>query len=181
MTEISLVVGGVVALILVGVGTAFVPGIAPGGDAGVGTESSATEATVGETTGSGMADGETTDEQTTADTQPFVISIDNIEECGRTCRDVTSTLTNQQATTAEDVTVSTNLYAGTDTGGDTLWQRADTIGTLGDGESYTATIRIDLGYSDAYAVKQADGWILIQTTVETATRTVTFTEKRQVA
>lgn len=193
MARTALVVGGVVALLLVGVGAAFTPvmGPEPAEDSGTDTESSLTETasgevTGGETTGNEMAGGETTggevtDEETTADTQPFVISTERIEACGRTCRDVTSALTNQQATTAESVTVSTRLYAGTETDGDTLWEGTEAIGSLGGGESYTTTTRINLGYGDAYAVKQADGWIAIQTTVRTAEQTVTFTERRQVA
>jgi hypothetical protein len=193
MTRRSLVVAGVVTLLLVGAGTAFVPGMGSGSDTGVNPESTATETTGGETTSNAMASGgaadgdgetssgDTTHEEGTTDTPPFVISTDSIEECGWTCRDVTSALTNHQATTAENVTVTTDLYAGNETDGDTLWEGSEAIGTIGEGESYTTTTRINLGYIDAFAVKQADGWISIETTVRTADQTVTFSEQRQVA
>jgi hypothetical protein len=94
---------------------------------------------------------------------------------------VTSTLTNQQDTTAEDVTVYTRIYAGNGTDGDQVWEGSESVGTLDASESYTATKRVELSFADAYAIDQEDGWITVQTTVETADQTVTFTEQRQVA
>ena len=123
--------------------------------------------------------GETTTPAATP-TPPFGFAIENIEECGQTCRDVTSTLTNQQDTTAEDVVVYTRIFAGQGTDGDVVWRGDADVGTLGPGQSYTTTRRVELGFQDALAVQNADGWITVQTTVETADRTVTFTEQRQV-
>lgn len=55
------------------------------------------------------------------------------------------------------------------------------VGTLEAGGSYTVTRRVELSFGDAYAIDQEDGWIPIQTTVETADQTVTFTDQLQVA
>lgn len=177
-----LAVGGVVALLLAGVAGAFITGFGPApGGSGDDVESFPTEtgtaATESPTSGS-TSGGETT--ATTA-TPPFGFTIDSIEQCGRTCRDVTSTLTNQQETTAEDVTVYTRIYVGNGTDGDVAWGGSEPVGTLESGESYTATRRVELSYSDALAVEQNGGWVTVQTTVQTSEQTLTFTEQRQVA
>ncbi|MFC7026634.1 hypothetical protein ACFQH8_02085 [Halomicroarcula sp. GCM10025710] len=48
---------------------------------------------------------------------PFALKIDEIRDCGRTCRDVTSTLRNEQQTSATDIGVTATIYAGRGTGG----------------------------------------------------------------
>lgn len=130
--------------------------------------------------------GETTIESgdssttTATPTPPFGFAINAIEECGQTCRDVTSTLTNQQDATAENVTVYTRIVVGQGTGGDEIWRGQEDVGTLSAGESYTAEKRVELSLSDGLAVENNDGWITVQTTVETEEQTVTFTDERQV-
>lgn len=111
---------------------------------------------------------------------PFGFVIENVESCGTTCRNVTSTLVNQQDKTAEDITVHTRIFAGRGTDGDEIWRGQEGVGTLGAGESYTTTRQVELSYSEALAVQNNDGWITIQTTVETADQTVTFSDERQV-
>jgi hypothetical protein len=110
----------------------------------------------------------------------FAFAIDRIEECGRTCRDVTSTLTNGGAA-ASDVTVYTRIYAGNGTDGDVLWAGRERVGALGAGESYTTTERVELSLTDAVAVESEDGWITVRTTIKSAERTVTTTQRRRVA
>lgn len=122
----------------------------------------------------------TTDEASTA-TPPFGFAIDTIEECGQTCRDVTSTLSNQQDTTAENVTVHTRILAGQGTDGDVVWRGSEDVGTLPAGESYTTTRQVELSFADALTVENNGGWITVQTTVETADGSVTFTDERRVA
>lgn len=178
-----LVVGGAVALLLAGVAGAVVTGIgpAPGSDSGADIAEFPTET---DSTSSGGDDGTSdsgTERTATASTVPFALSIDSIEDCGQTCRDVTSTLTNRQDTAATDVTVYTRVYAGNGTGGDLVWEGTESVGTLDAGESYTATKRVELSYGEAYTIDQNDGWVTVQTTVQTDERTVTFTEQRQVA
>jgi hypothetical protein len=107
--------------------------------------------------------------------------IDNIEECGQTCRDVTSTLSNQQDATAENVTVHTRILAGQGTDGDVVWRGSEDVGTLPAGESSTTTRQVELSFADALKIENNGGWITVQTTVETADGSVTFTDERQVA
>ncbi|EMA00683.1 hypothetical protein SAMN05443574_101104 [Haloarcula vallismortis] len=116
-----------------------------------------------------------------ASSPPFDFTVGAVEECSRTCRDVTSTLTNQQNSTAESITVYTRIYAGNTTDGDAVWEGSEDVGRLESKGSYTTTRRVDLSFGDAYAIEQADGWITIRTTVETADRTVTLSEQRKVA
>lgn len=116
----------------------------------------------------------------TTEAEPFTVIADNTEKCGRTCRDVTSTVTNQQNTTAEDVSVSTRVHAGNDTRGVLVWKGSENVGTLEADESHTATERIELSLGQAISVERAGGWITITTTIETTDQTVTLTEQRQV-
>jgi hypothetical protein len=109
----------------------------------------------------------------------FAFAIDRIEECGRSCRDVTSTLTNDGAD-ATDVTVYTRIYVGNGTDGDVIWEGNERVGDLGAGESYTTTERVELSLVDAVVVESAGGWITVQTTVQSDETTVTFTQRRQV-
>jgi hypothetical protein len=124
--------------------------------------------------------GDGGDTTTATATPPFAFSVDRIETCGTTCRDVTSRLTNQRDEVASDVAVTTRIYAGNGTDGDAVWTGSEQVGRLGPGESYTATRRVELSYGDAFAVRN-EGWVTVETTVRTADRTVTDTDRRQVA
>ena len=191
-----------VVLLLVGggIGAAFVTGFGPfsggpdGGDQS--TESFPTQTQTSTPSGgdTGGSDGETSggdgetsdsdDADSTAEsssTPPFTVTIDRIEECGQTCRDVTSTLTNQQETDATGVTVYSRIFVGNSTASDDeIWRGSQQVGALAAEESFTATRRVELSYSEAFAVQQADGWITIQTTIQTDQRTLTYTERRDV-
>jgi hypothetical protein len=174
----------VLALLVAVVAGAVVVGgdVLPGGDEAESGEFPTATSTPQETA-QGSADSESTgtaSDGAETPTPPFGFVIENIEECGTTCRDVTTTLTNQQDATAEDITVYSRIFAGQGTDGEEVWRGEEPVGTLEAGESYTTTRQVELSYSEAYAVRQEDGWITIQTTVETADRTVTFTEQRQV-
>ena len=116
------------------------------------------------------------------DMEPFRFTVDNTEECGTTCRDVTATLNNEQNETATGITTYVRIYAGennTDTG-DIVWEGTSDIGTLEAGESHTTTERVELSLQDARKVDQNNGWITIQTTVESDDTIVTFQENEQV-
>lgn len=113
--------------------------------------------------------------------QPFAVTIDNVERCGTTCRDVTTTLRNKRRTTARNVTVRTRLFAGRGTDGEVVWQGTERVGRLGPEASTTATNRVTLSVREGLDIRSAGGWVTIQTTVETATDTVRFSERRQVA
>ncbi|MDZ7700841.1 MAG: hypothetical protein U5J98_01550 [Halobacteriales archaeon] len=120
---------------------------------------------------------------TATETPPFSFTIDEIEECGQTCRDVTATLHNNQDETATGTTVFTRVFAGednTDTA-DLVWEGKEEVGTLEAGTSHTTTRRVELSLQDARKIEQNDGWITIVTTVQTDERTVTFRDSEQVA
>ena len=177
----------VLALLVAVVAGAVVVGddVLPGSDETEGGEFPTATTTPQETAqtdedGGSAESTESTAAAASTPTAPFGFVIENIEECGTTCRDVTTTLTNQQDTTAEDITVYSRIFAGQGTDGEEVWRGQESVGTLEASESYTTTRQVELSYSEAYAVRNEDGWITIQTTVETADQTVTFTEQRQV-
>jgi hypothetical protein len=147
-----------------------------GGDDAGGNDAGASG---GDATSAPDGGSDTTD--ATASTQRFGFAIGAVEQCGQTCRDVTSTLTNTQDTDATDVTVHTRIFVGQGTDSDVIWRGTEAVGALGAGESYTTTRQVDLSFADALAVQNAGGWITVQTSVETADRTVTVTDERQVA
>lgn len=95
----KLVVAGVIVLVA-GAGVAFVAGVGPvpGAESGDDVESFPTETT-------GSEAPQPTNEDTDASSAPYTMTVDSIEECGNTCRDVTTTLTNERSTAASDVTV----------------------------------------------------------------------------
>lgn len=161
------------------------PSTSGGDDAGLSDEEFPTATptpTPDDGDGSSGGDGDATTATPTAEPAPFDVSIVDVAECGDTCRDVTVDLTNQQETDATGVTVYTRIFAGNSTDeGDQVWSGEEDVGTLPAGETYTATKTVDLSLSEALAVDQADGWITVQTTIETDDQTLTFTERRQVA
>lgn len=120
---------------------------------------------------------------TSPEEEPFAFTVDQIEECGLTCRDVTATLHNQQDTGATDVTVYVQIYAGENNTAedDLVWEGSEDVGRLVAGDSSTSTRRVELSLADARKVDQRDGWITIVTTVESAEETVTFQDTEQVA
>ncbi|MFB6156732.1 MAG: hypothetical protein ABEJ34_02690 [Haloferacaceae archaeon] len=169
---------GVVAVVLLAGGVAFATGFgpAPGGESGseVGEFPTATATPTPSDGGTGTA-------TETVERPAFAFTIDRIEECGRTCRDVTSTLANDGDARATNVVVYTRVFVGNGTDGDVVWSGSESVGTLDPGATHTATRRVKLSYSEGLAVRNADGLITIQTTVESDQRTVTFTRQRQVA
>ncbi|KAA9399123.1 hypothetical protein Har1130_13030 [Haloarcula sp. CBA1130] len=183
MNRRLLAAGIVVVLLLAGVGGAFVAGTGPFQAESGDSDRSEFPTGTAEATESGTAntEGAAGSAVGAASTPPFTFTVDAIEECGQTCRDVTSTLTNQQNSTAEDVTVYTRIYAGNSTDGDVVWEGSEDVGTLEVGGSYTTTRRVDLSFGDAFAIERAGGWITVRTTVETADRAVSLTDQRKVA
>lgn len=167
-----LVAGGVATALAVGVGPV------PGGDTGeTANDRPAAAATPGPTSGSGVAPATATPEPR----PEFAVIVDRTERCGQVCRDVTSTIENTGTEAATGTTVDTRVYVGRDTGGDVVWRGTEAIGSLGPGATFTTTTRVELSYAGAAAVRTADGWITVQTAVESDQRTVTFAESRQVA
>ncbi|MFB6119158.1 hypothetical protein [Halosegnis sp.] len=178
-------IGGLAVVVLVapvGAGalaTGFGP--APGGDSGTPAPTPVSTGTVYDGDGGG-SDGGGSDTTATQAPPPFDFTIDSIEKCGQTCRDVTATLSNQQSTAASGVTVYTQIYAGNTTDSDDrVWSGTEDVGALAANDSYTSTNRVELSLTEANKVQNNDGWITIVTTVESDDTTITFTERRDVA
>lgn len=173
-----------VTVVLV-VGAGFMLGVGPlesaSGITSGASESVATPADTG-TVYKDSGSGNSSSDGSGDTSAPFSFAIQNIEKCGQTCRDVTVTLTNNQDQQASDVTVYTRIYAGNSTAKeDLIWKGKRDIGTMAAGESVTRTQRVKLSFQEAYAVKQADGWITVVTTIESADTTITFKDNRDVA
>lgn len=173
---------GLVVLLVAGVAVAGAVvtgfGPAPGGDTGPPASTVESTGTVYDSSGS---DSSST-EDTAMSGPPFSFSIDNIAECGQTCRDVTATLSNEQDTAASNVTVYTSIYAGNSTdSSDRVWSGTEDVGNMEAGGTHTSTNRIELSFAEANQIQNNDGWITVVTTVESAEQTVTFKDRRQVA
>ena len=181
MNRSTVVVGLVVLLVLVaGAGTVLYTGVgpAPGGDSDDTIEEFPTA-----TPADGAGAEADSDTESSADTPPFSFTIDDVVECGMTCRDVTATLHNNQDRTATGVNVFIRVFAGednTDTD-DLVWEGVAEVGPLEANASHTSTERIELSFQEARTIDQRGGWITILTTVDTDTRTVTFQDSEQVA
>ncbi|MFC7069225.1 hypothetical protein [Halobaculum lipolyticum] len=189
----------VVAVVAVGGAAAFVAGIGPlddfadgGDDAAAGTPAS-TGTVYDDASGSGADGGEAgtadagtgasagADASDTRSLPPYTFAVQSIEECGRTCRDVTVRLDNNRDETATGVSVYTRIYAGNSTAdGDKVWEGTRDVGTMEPGASARETSRVELSLSEGFRIQQADGWITIVTTVESDDVTITFKERRDV-
>ena len=118
-------------------------------------------------------------EPTQTPTRPahdFAFQTVGMKSCGSTCRDVTVRLTNRGTETATGVTVKSRIIAG----GDQIWSGTEKIGRVQPGESVTRTKRVNLGFLDAAAVQQNNGYVTIKTTVKWDSGTQTFTERTKV-
>lgn len=181
-----LVAAAVVVIVATGGAAAFAAGVgpAPGGNSGdeisdfpTATATPNGGASAAESTATGTATGSATPEPR----PEFVTTVESVERCGQTCRDVPSAVTNEGSADATGVTVYTRIFVGQETSGDVVWTGTADVGRLPAGASHATTKRVELSLADAAAVRSADGWITIQTTIQSDQRTVTFAESRQVA
>ena len=171
----------VVIVLALGIGAAYWTGFGPA-PGGAGDDEPLTEFP----TQTPAADGSTvrtTVTSTTTAGPPFVFTIDRVEDCGLTCREVTATLQNSQAEPATGVTVYSRIYAGQNTTASDaiVWEGKDDVGTIEAGAAYTSTRRVELSLAEASAIERAGGWVTIVTTVDSDERTVTFRDSEQVA
>jgi hypothetical protein len=117
----------------------------------------------------------------TATAAPFDVSVQRVTQCGRTCRDMTISLANEQPTAAEDVTVYTRMVAGTGTDGPVLFENRHLVGMLGAGAATTVPEHLDLSLSDVATIGTADGRVTVQLTIQSTDETMTVTDRRVVA
>ncbi|SDM01662.1 hypothetical protein SAMN04487949_0511 [Halogranum gelatinilyticum] len=191
MTSKTAVFGVVLLVVTGGLAGAFALGVNPidiissptsngsvGGDTG-GTSDTGDTASDGSSTGDTGSSSET-DNSTAdsgSDTPSFSFVVQNIEECGTTCRDVTVAATNQMDDTATNVEVETVISAD----GDQLWTGTESFTEVDAGESKTRTKRVKLGYLEAAKVQNNDGYITVTTTITWDGGEQTFSERRKVA
>jgi hypothetical protein len=120
-------------------------------------------------------------EERTARSASFEFGVRETEPCGRTCRDVTVALTNTGGTAATNVTIFTRVFAGnTTTDRSLIWDEQEAVGTLAAGRTVTSTRRIELGFGEAAAVWNNDGWITVVTVVTSDDDTARFTQRVRV-
>ncbi|MDZ7688890.1 MAG: hypothetical protein U5J64_09255 [Halobacteriales archaeon] len=112
---------------------------------------------------------------------PFVPELENMEDCGETCREATVALRNDMNVAAEDVVVYVRLYAGDSTDSDNVvWGENRNLGTLAPGEVYRTTESVDLTPQQANKVREKDGRVTVKATVESEQATATFVERDDV-
>lgn len=119
----------------------------------------------------------TTTKIPSTDGPSFAFVIDEIVECGTTCREVTATLTNNGTVTATDISVTVTLVVDDDS----IWQGTESVGTLEPGESVTTIETVDVGIGGAAAIKANDGYVVIETVVDWDGGSRTFRTRQKVA
>jgi len=112
---------------------------------------------------------------------PFVPELENMEECGETCREATVALQNNMNADAENVVVYVRLHAGDSTDSDdVVWAENRNIGTLAPGEVYRETETVDLTPQQANKVREKGGVVTAKATIESEQATATFVERDNV-
>lgn len=186
MREKTVAVTAALVLVLLGaVGYAYIEGVGPlneDPDAGL-EESPETEATYGMGSGTegslsgsdgarGGTDGGTeteTDGPTEAgDTGPaFAFTVESVDRCGRTCREVNAALHNRRDEVAKGTVVYTRIYAGNSTDEeDLVWADNREIPSVEGGGVYRSTDRVKLSPQKAEEVRENDGLVTVEATVE---------------
>lgn len=172
----------VVLLAVGGAGVLFVGDLSPGETLDPGTGHATTvggsDSEDGQTDDDSGGSAATTTESSTGDgSTGYAFTIEKIEKCGDTCRDVTARLANTGQETRQNVRVTTKVYAD----GDLLWTGNESVGTLQPDESHTSTKRVKLSYWEAMKIKNNDGYVTIVTVVRSDSGTTRFEERRKVA
>jgi len=100
------------------------------------------------------------------------VSIDEIERCDLTCRNVSYTIENPTEESISDLTTDVTVTSGDET----LWSGESTVGDVGAGEQATVTDQIDLDTAAAATIRANDGRVTIEVTVtaDGEDHTVTF-------
>ncbi len=184
----SLIAGSLVCLVALGVVGAVVLGVGPVADAGsdvsggtpvAGSDGTgATEQAASDGASAGDDTGANDGERASGESQrPFDLDVEDIEECGRTCRDVTVGLTNNGANERTNVTVATTLYAGDEA----VWNGKESVGALASEESTTETRRVKLGFVAGAKIQRNDGVVTVETVVRWDGGSATYREDREVA
>lgn len=180
-------VAAVVAVLVVGVlGYAYVEGVGPlEEDPAAGLDKPPeTDNVYGMDGGNGGVDGTNSndeDSETQGEkTAPFEFEVESIERCGRTCREVNAALHNRIGEDARNVVVYTWIYAGNSTErDDVVWAKNREVGVLEAGELRRSTDRVNLSVQQAENVRERDGWITVEATVESRNETAKFVTREE--
>lgn len=170
-TSRTVVIVSVVAVLLVaGFAGAFALGLypVPSGD-GIGPDDSGNGAIDGGGNGSGTGDD--------VEDLPFAFTVDDITDCGTTCRVVTATIVNTGNETAMDVTVDVQVFVRDDR----IWEGTERIGTLEPDAERTVEKQVKISYRDGLKILDNDGYVTVRTTVTSAEGEWTFSERWKVA
>lgn len=159
-------------------------GQAPSSDGG---GSSVSGASSGDGGGSSDGDSSSSDEGGSSASsgdgpsdEAFSITVVSIEKCGQTCRDVTMRLVNKRNETMTGVGIDATLYAGKGTDGKNIWEGSADVGEMEPEGRTEITRRVELGFGDALAVNDNDGWVTVETVVTSDSESATFTEEKDV-
>ncbi|MCX2818273.1 hypothetical protein EGH25_02760 [Haladaptatus sp. F3-133] len=184
----AVVAGALVSVVALGVlGYAYVEGIGPlKEDPAAGLDEPPETENVYEMGGQGggeeasVAEGEEGGDGVTKPTPPFEFEVGSIENCGRTCREVNAVLRNRMSVDAEGVSVYTWIYAGNTTErDDVVWADNREVGVLGGGETVGSTDRVNLSVQQAENVRENDGWITVEATVESRDEVAKFVTREK--
>jgi len=106
----------------------------------------------------------------------FNASVDNITECGSTCRDVDYTLMNIGQSDATDFSVRMHITSG----GDEIYNESVNLATLEANSEESRTERVELSRSGAFTVNSNGGDVTINITPMSGNVSETFTFERNV-
>ena len=143
------VVAGVVgAVVVAGVGAAFVFGLVPGGG------------------GADVAPPQTGNQTNSSDTVALNFTIHGRSECGVTCRRVNSTLTNTGNESLENVRVAHELFTRTENGepAEQAWSGQVEPGTISGNATVVSKFDIQVGIGEGRNL-QENGGILYTTAI----------------
>jgi len=162
MERTKLFVGVLVAVVAIGgaAGGAVYLGLLPG------TGSSAPQGTPPEAT-----------EDAPSSNATFAFTIDNVSNCGQTCRLLNSTVRNELDRAAENVTLHIQIF----TEDEGVWEGTTQVGDLESSESATSTTRIEVSPRNGLAIQQNDGNVTIVTDVRATNASQQFTHEDNVS
>lgn len=132
-------VGGLIAVIGMSIGGAYALGFFPTGGGGTAPPANTTNAS----------------------SAPLSHTVENISNCGQTCRIMNATVTNQGNTTAANVEVQYRIY----TGDEQVWRGNATVGTLAVNASEPIQKRIEVSAGAGLMIRGNDGNVLIRANV----------------
>jgi hypothetical protein len=155
-----LLVGGVLVVALAGAGVAFGLGVGP--------------FDAGET-----VDSEALDERSVGNAS-LSHRIDSVSECGRTCRVMNATVTNDGGKPAQNVEVTYNVFTASDDGQTRVWNGTIEIGQVDNGTTEPISAEIKVGLAEANEIRGNDGVVTVKSNVSSDQGSVVDTTQEDV-